>query len=196
MSLIRCRGYALMDRAGRGILAALIMVLGLTVAAIVASLRIPYTVRAHAEITGITGPVVLDDGVDPPRSLAFAPHEQLPLRIGQTLRLDPGSTVALRFGLLEGRAVLNGPATFSLLSSERSATTLEHIRKQGDYRLEIVQTSGQALYYFDRAVVPLDQANIIIWADPSRTIALRPATPCWQVDLTGETPVLAPIDCP
>ncbi len=174
------------DVNSRSIILSLAVVLILTVAALVASLFIPFNVDEPATIQRLTGKAeILMPGQSP-----ISAANQATLNINQTLSVLPGSDAQVVFDLVQGRAVLTGPANLTLVESFRRATALDHARNHRTYTLTLEQTQGSVRYFF-------------VGTSPDTDITVRlpngnytPDSPCWRIDisLTGETNI-EPINC-
>ncbi len=174
------------DVNSRSIILSLAVVLILTVAALVASLFIPFNVDEPATIQRLTGKAEILTPGQPTISAA----NQATLNINQTLNVLPGSDAQVVFDLVQGRAVLTGPANLTLVESYRRATALDHARNHRTYTLTLEQTQGSVRYFF-------------AGTSPATDITVRlpdgnysPDSPCWRIDipLTGETNI-EPITC-
>jgi hypothetical protein len=180
-----------MDPNSRPIVLSLMAVLGFAVAALVASLFIPFDVDASATIQSITGEIELHS----PGQTSARANEQGTLNIGQSLRVPPGGEARIVFDLNQGRAVLTGPANLTLVESYRRATALGHAldRFKREYVLTLEQTQGSVQYIFANAEPSFEETKIIIRL-PDRNYT--PTTPCWRIDISpdGET-AIDPFDC-
>jgi hypothetical protein len=182
------------DTNSRSIILSLAAVLFLTVAAVIASLLIPFNVDEPASLQPLAGDVEIITPGQPPINAT----DQATLNINQTLNVPPGSQAQITFDLDDGRArlVLNGPASLTLVKSYHRATALGHALNRRRYVLTLQQTQGSIDYFFaDFAnMAPSSMDADIAIELPNGSYA--PDSPCWRIDipLTGQTST-TPIDC-
>jgi hypothetical protein len=179
------------DANSRAIILSLAAVLILTVAALAASLVIPFNVDEPAAIRSLTGEAEIITPGQPTVSAA----DQARLNVDQTLNVLPGGDAQITFALDDGRArlVLYGPAQLTLVESYQRATALGHALNRRQYVLTLEQTQGRVDYFFADAAPTSTDANITVHLP---TGDYTPDSPCWRIDipLTGETNV-EPINC-
>lgn len=188
-----------MDRDSRTIILALAAVLGAAALALIAALFIPFKVGKSATVLNATGDIALVNPDHAPIPLKTSEGETMVLKAGQGLRLQPGSTAAVSFDLMEGRALLNGPASITLRDSYRRATLLGHTfnssRFSRKYVLTIEQSSGTVHYNFAHTDPPLGEVELTLHL-PDGNYTPTLATPCWIVTISGEgTSNVQTVDC-
>jgi hypothetical protein len=179
------------DTNSRAIIFSLAAVLILTVAAVAASLLVPFDVDEPATIQPLAGDVeIITPGQSPVTAV-----DQARLSPNQTLNVPPGSQAQLTFDLDDSRArlVLHGPASLTLVKSYHRATALGHARNRRRYVLTLQQTQGSVDYFFVNLAPVFADADITIEL-PNGSYA--PDSPCWRIEipLTGQTSV-TPINC-
>ncbi len=186
-----------MDHHSRGIIRALLAVLILAAAAFAASLFVSYNVTFDATITALEGDAVLIIPNRAPRPLSQNDGEHTRLRVNHTLQLEPGSRAVITFAINGGRADIEGPASFKLVESQRTATTIGHVRASGAYSLIVEQDGGTARYYFDEADPPLDESDVTIRITDITRDEIVLTEPCWLATASADgTTVSRPFACP
>lgn len=175
-----------MDRTNRSILLALAAVIGLTIAALIAAVLIPFEVDKPASVDTFTGQANLVA----PNHVTETLAEDSPgvrLRLDYTLRLEPESSARVTFELNQGWAVLTGPAALKITESHRRATLLGHLlgaeRFTREYALTIEQTQGTVRYNFAHTDPPFEDLDITLRL-PDRTY--QPPVPCWQIEVSAD----------
>ena len=179
------------DANSRAIIFSLAAVLILTIAALAASLIIPFNVDEPATIRSLTGEAEIITPGQPTISAA----ERAKLNPDQTLNVPPGGQAVLTFALDDSHAqlVVYGPAHVTLIESYHRATALRHALNRRQYVLTLEQAQGRVDYFFAGAAPSFDNADITIHLPNG---SFTPDSPCWRVDipLTGETHI-EPINC-
>jgi hypothetical protein len=183
-----------MDRDSRSIIFSLIIVLGLTLLAVIASLLLPFKVTQPGVLQQVTGVAELYSQDKQPAT----PSGEMELTIGETIRIQPGGFTTIVFNLNQGRAVLNGPAALTLVESYRRATALGHALDDSDrfkreYVLTLEQTSGSIRYLFGDTTPAFEEVTISIRLPNG---SYTPQTPCWTIDISTDGNVTTTeIDC-
>jgi hypothetical protein len=171
------------DTNSRAIILSLAAVLILTVAALIASLFIPFNVDEPATIQLLTGEAEIITPGQPTVSAA----DQARLNINQTLNMLPGSEAQIDFAFDYGRAhlVLYGPAQLTLVESYHRATALGHVLSRRHYVLTLEQTQGSIHYSFAGTDPSFAEADVTIHLPNGD---YTPDSPCWRIDipLSGE----------
>lgn len=186
-----------MDSQSRHILRAMIVIVVMALGAFAVSLYVPYNVSFDAQITDLEGEASIIVTDRAPRPITSRAAEAIPLRIGETLDLAPGTTATITFTINGGRATIQGPTALRLVESHRSATTVGHVLDDGEYVLTVEQDGGAARYYFHNADPAIDEMDVTIWINQAITDIVPLTEPCWFADMTGRGPaVSAPILCP
>lgn len=186
-----------MDSQSRYIIRAMILIIVLALGAFAASLYVPYNVTFDAQITDLAGEASIIVTNRAPHSITPRGADAIPLRIGETLALAPGTSATITFTINGGRATIQGPTTLRLVESHRSATSIGHVLGDGDYTLTVEQDGGTARYYFHNADPAVDEMNVTIWINHAINDIVPLTEPCWIADMTGRGPaVSAPILCP
>jgi hypothetical protein len=171
------------DANSRSIIFSLAAVLILTVAALAASLVIPFNVDEPATIRSLTGEAEI---ITPGQPIISA-TDQAKLNINQTLNVLPGSDALIAFALDYGQArlVLYGPVQLTLVESYHRATALGHVLNRRHYVLTLEQTQGSIHYSFAGTDPSFADADITIHLPNGD---YTPDSPCWRIDipLNGE----------
>jgi hypothetical protein len=179
------------DANSRAIILSLAAVLILTVAALAASLLIPFNVDEPATIQPLAGEAEIIAPGQTPVNVA----DQSRLNRNQTLNVLPGSQTQVTFDLDDSRArlVLHGPANLTLVESFHRATALGHALNHRRYVLTLQQTQGSVDYFFANTVPSFPDTDITIELPNG---SYSPDSPCWRIDipLAGETSI-TPINC-
>lgn len=173
-----------MDRNSRSIIIGLIGVVSFTVIALIASAIVPYSVDYDATITTLNGSAALSAPDHAPQPLDTAQTDDIMLKLGHTLHLEPNSSATIVLDINGGRIMLNGPATFTLTKSHRTGTSIDHLRKTGDLTLTLEQRGGSATYFFGRADPPFEDAEITLWLNDKDAITLD--APCWVINFAPD----------
>jgi len=176
-----------MDRWRWTIVGGLIVLLLCAGASVALALVTPFDVTQPVTIDSVRGDVSLSvpgqsaNTLDP--DLEWFPD----LKIDQSLRLGPDSSVAIAFALGGGRALISGPAELRLTASFRRATALGHAldsdRYDRSHVLTLTQTLGEIRYLFDHADPPFEDLTITIRL-PDRDYV--PQTPCWLIAVNAD----------
>jgi hypothetical protein len=179
------------DANRRAIILSLAAVLILTVAALAASMLIPFNVDEPATIRYLTG----EAEIITPRQPTVSADEQDGLKPDQTLDVLPGGQAVLTFALDDNHAhlVVYGPANVTLIESHHRATALRHALNRRQYVLTLEQTQGRVDYFFAGTALTFPDADITIYL-PHGTYT--PDSPCWRIDIPviGGTDI-QPINC-
>ena len=184
-----------MDRSSRGILVGLGTVVGFTVLSAIAALFVPFDVEQSVTVRDMVGTIeLLSEDND---SATFEEyHGEITLKPGQTLQIEPNSSVTLLFFDNGGRAFVTGPASVTLIEAHRRATGLNHILapEQSDYVLTLEQTAGHSRYVFENTTPSFEDTTITIRLPTS---TFTPSTACWDISINADGTVSAgPITCP
>lgn len=183
-----------MDRNSRSIVLSLLTVLALTLLAVIISLIVPFEVAQPSILQQITGVAELYTQGEQPAT----PSGETELNLGETISVKPGGFTTILFDLNQGRAVLTGPATLTLVESYRRATVLGHTLDESDrftreYGLTLEQTSGSVRYLFGDTKPAFEEVTILIRLPNG---SYTPTTPCWTIDInTGGNVTTNEIDC-
>jgi hypothetical protein len=179
------------DANSRAIILSLAAVLILTVAALAASLVIPFNVDEPATIRSLTGEAEIITPAQPTVNAA----DQARLNPDQTLNVLPGGQAVVTFALDDGHAqlVVYGPANVTLIESYHRATALGHALDRRRYTLALEQSQGRVDYFFAGTAPSFSDADITIHLPNGN---YTPDSPCWRIDipLTGDTSI-EPINC-
>ncbi len=173
-----------MDRTSRSIIIGLISVVGFAVVALIASAIVPYSVDYDAMITTLNGNAALSAANQTPQSINTAQTNDITLKLGHTLHLEPNSSATIVLDLNGGRIMISGPATFTLTASHRTGTSIEHLRKAGDLTLTLEQRGGSATYFFAHADPPFDSAVVTLWLSDNDAVTLD--APCWVINFAPD----------
>jgi hypothetical protein len=182
--VLSAEGARTMDRTSRSILIGLISVVGFAVIALIVSALVPFSVDYDATITTLTGSAAISAPNQDPQSVNTTRTNDLTLKLGDTLHLEPNSSATITLDLNGGRVTLSGPATFTLTESHRTGTSIDHLRKNGDLTLTLEQHKGSATYNFAHADPPFDAAEITLWLNDSDAITLD--APCWVINFAPD----------
>lgn len=186
-----------MDIQSRYIIRAMIVIIVMALGAFAVSLYVPYDVTFDAQITDLAGEASIIVTDRAPRPITSRGTDAISLRIGETLKLAPGTTATITFTINGGRATVQGPASFRLVESHRNATTIGHVLGDGDYTLTVEQDGGTARYYFHNADPAIDEMNVTVWINHAINDIVPLTEPCWIANTTDRGPaVSAPILCP
>jgi hypothetical protein len=185
-----------MEPAHRHILIGLGLVFSLTLAAVVASLLVPFAVNVPVVVQHVSDAgSLLIPGQDPVPLSPAQLNERFTLKADQGISVEPGSTATVLF-FDGGRAILSGPASLTLLASQRRATAPGHIseRFSRTYELRLSQSQGSIRYDFSQSVPSFDDLRITVELPDTR---YTPTTPCWTIDVTAEGPIVTQsLPCP
>jgi hypothetical protein len=183
------------DPHSRPIVLSLVVLSGFVILALAAALIIPFDVDEAAAIQHITGDAELLWTSDQAPTRLDVNHTKT-LTVGQGLNVLPNGEAHITFELTQGRVILTGPATLTLIESYRRATALDHLREAAgrDFVLTLEQTQGSARYFFAPTDPAFDKTRITIRLPDG---SFTPTSPCWRIDITpsGESQI-TPFDCP
>ncbi len=169
-----------MERTQRTVVFALIGIISVGLAALIASLVVPYNVTFGALLTDMHGTGHYTRLDRPPTPLSA--HANLALPVGSTVQLEPKSRATLSLEMTGGRVMLTGPATLTLVDSYRRATSLGHLleseRFTRQYVITLRQTQGTAYYDFSITSPPFDTLTVTVELPQTHYI---PTHPCWEI---------------
>lgn len=185
-----------MDRTRLTVIVALVGVVGVGILALIASALVPYNVNFSGVLTDIRGTGIYTRADRPPAPLPTVGSLAFP--VGSTVQLEPESSATLRLEMTGGRVMLTGPATLTLVSYRRRATSLGHLtedeRFTREYALVLRQTQGTARYDFRATVPHFEDLQITVELPDADYV---PTAPCWEISVQpdGATQA-ADVDCP
>ncbi|HEX3051424.1 MAG TPA: hypothetical protein VHP83_12265 [Aggregatilineaceae bacterium] len=184
-----------MDRTARSIVFSIFGVLGVSTLAFVVSVIVPYQVNQTATIEDITGAAEIVRDQDTRATLV--PDDSEKLRIGETVRVEPGNAASVVF-FNQGRAVLTGPAAITLVESYQKATTLGHMVDSSQFKrrygLTIKQMHGTVQYYFDHSDPAFEAMTIKVQLPNG---SYQPDSPCWQITISADQTITPEtLSCP
>lgn len=170
-----------MEPRRRLILVAIALVSAVTLLALCAAMVVPFPVALSISLITFSGELEYAPAEANARPLQPQPDAPLTLTSGDSVRLTENATAILTLAPGQGRIVINGPATLTLISLVRWASLPGHLvvsqRFPRRFELILEQAGGTASYAFDPAPFAT-QLDVRIRL-PDGTFA--PRQPCWSI---------------
>lgn len=173
-----------MEHRRRAILVAIALVSVVTTLTLCAAMIAPFPVELSILLVTFDGELEYAPAETTARPLQPQFDTPLTLKPGDSVRLAEDTTAILTLDAGQGRIVINGPATFALVSLVRRATLPGHLfvsqRFPRHFELIFEQAGGTASYVFDPAIFATQLDIKIVLPDTT----FVPRQPCWSIVLS------------